>query len=513
MPPLASTLRRRTAAPVAAVLLSLLPAAAARGSLIADRAPNARAVAEIFVDERGARVEWELREGPEPALAILLDPVARPERISIAPPPGVGAEEIGFVLYHLGMPVTDAHYLAREEVAELNWDDPWRSRFLNPRLRRLYESPLGVFLHVGRYEVRVEIVGRPADLGIARIDPEKLPSQIASALNGRWRLTIDGEPAQAPLDRCQFLERRLRATEVIEAPPPGRVRSSTLGVVYRVRRTGWPRTAGLRWDYYPPPLERLSAALTEDFTMTPAVLRPGQNELTWQRPASATPEPAPAAPPPPAGAWEMVIPWIGGSSLLLLLAAAAVSGWRIRRRRPVSRSWLAASFALAGIASWAFTARRSAVPDGAEASAIVSALLENVYRAYDCPTDEEIYEALGRGITGDFLTEAYLQVRRALEVERTGGAMVKVSGVTLDAAGSLRASPYLFETNALWTVAGAVAHWGHVHNRLSRFSGQLTVVAEEGVWKIQSITLTNEERLPTRPGFTAAAGTPAPPKP
>ena len=55
-----------------------------------------------------------------------------PATLSIRPPEGKGSDRlanIGFVAYHRGLPINDFRYLSGEETLDLNWDDPWYSRF------------------------------------------------------------------------------------------------------------------------------------------------------------------------------------------------------------------------------------------------------------------------------------------------------------------------------------------------------------------------------------------------
>jgi hypothetical protein len=40
-----------------------------------------------------------------------------------------------------------------------------------------------------------------------------------------------------------------------------------------------------------------------------------------------------------------------------------------------------------------------------------------------------------------------------------------------------------------------VGHWGHVHQRSNRYQALLTVVVDEDQWKLQEMTVLQEERL------------------
>ena len=67
---------------------------------------------------------------------------SRPDSLTILPPMSedrrMSAANIGFVLYHGGVPVNDFRYLAAESTVDLDWDDPWYSRFRHRNLKRQY---------------------------------------------------------------------------------------------------------------------------------------------------------------------------------------------------------------------------------------------------------------------------------------------------------------------------------------------------------------------------------------
>ena len=157
----------------------------------------------------------------------------RPDTLSFHPPTAGGTfptATIGFITYHLGLPVMDFRYLGAESTLDLDWDDPWFSKFRNRNLWRQYDSPLNVFLYVEAYEVRVEIIARPrdiqkwADVGVGGLEAipvaiqEEIKQSVAGFFANNLDLTIDGESIEPVLDRVNFLERTLRTSTVINPP-------------------------------------------------------------------------------------------------------------------------------------------------------------------------------------------------------------------------------------------------------------------------------------------------------
>jgi hypothetical protein len=86
--------------------------------------------------------------------------------------------------------------------------------------------------------------------------------------------------------------------------------------------------------------------------------------------------------------------------------------------------------------------------------------LENVYRSFDYRDESVIYDSLERSVTGDLLTDTYLETRRSLELENQGGAWAKVKTVEM----------------------------------VESDHSPLTVQAVDGRWRISALDLIQEER-------------------
>jgi hypothetical protein len=99
-------------------------------------------------------------------------------------------------------------------------------------------------------------------------------------------------------------------------------------------------------------------------------------------------------------------------------------------------------------------------------------------------------------VTGPTLTEVYLEHRRALEMEERGGARARVEAVEVLEVGEVEpADDGGFTAEAGWKVGGTVTHFGHRHFRQNRYDALVHLVPDEGVWKVRSIEILEEERL------------------
>jgi hypothetical protein len=77
-----------------------------------------------------------------------------------------------------------------------------------------------------------------------------------------------------------------------------------------------------------------------------------------------------------------------------------------------------------------------------------------------------------------------------------GGAQAKVKDVALDAVKVLPSEQAnSFNVEASWTVHGSVGHWGHIHQRSNRYLANLTVSVDNDRWKLDQMSVLQEERL------------------
>ena len=46
-----------------------------------------------------------------------------------------------------------------------------------------------------------------------------------------------------------------------------------------------------------------------------------------------------------------------------------------------------------------------------------------------------------------------------------------------------------------WDVLGSVGHWGHIHQRVNRYVAEMIVEPVDGIWKITSLEIMEEQRI------------------
>lgn len=414
---------------------------------------------------------------------------------------------VGFVVYHLKVPVNDFRYLSRSQVLDLDWNDPWYSSFRTRNLRRTYFSPMSGFIYVEPYEVRKEIVVRPkdlqswVDLGLSGrqtipVDmQDELKRTAAEFLREHQAVVIDGERIAPELARINFLDRSLKTSRVIDPPEELDINSAILGVifVYPIVEP-LPERVTMTWDLFNDKIQLISAASVDQAGAMPVYLEPDYAVLVWQNFLKNPVLPTLvviAAPPSTVARVMLYLRWLLLAATLVLLIRWL---YGLRDDGPVGAA-LYGLGAAALVSAAAFYLGQAAVVSDERGQEIVGGLLHNVYRAFDFRDEGKIYDVLLQSVEGELLTKIYLETRRGLELASQGGARAKVKSIELTELTTRPSDDAGFVANATWTVAGAVGHWGHLHQRANRYKADMRVQPVNGNWKLTGLEILEEERL------------------
>ena len=439
----------------------------------------------------------------------------RPKTFAIKPPMQTGRHfagaNIGFMTYHLGLPIMDFRYLGREETADLDWEDPWYSKFRNRNLWRQYNSPINLFLYVEPYEIRVEVIARPkdlqqwVDLGVG--DHDTLPIEIQPGLREKvgdflgqhMRLNIDGRNVSPTLDRIHFLKRTLRVSTVIEPAEELDIASATLGAIFIYRTSGLPHQAALTWDLFSTKLPMVRAAAIDEAGPMPYFLTPDDNQLKWKN-FLKNPTTPMLVDVDPLNVWTPLSVPIASVLCGLLVVLMTV---RVVRSRRFALIVPASLLILVALVAWPHFRVTMANPltrfnsfSDKEKNELIGALLTNIYVSFDFRDESAIYDALARSATGELLTRIYLEMRRSLELQNQGGARVKIKEVDLIEVDHEKLTGKIgFVAKCTWNVRGTVGHWGHLHQRTNQYVARITVKSLNNEWKIVDLELLEEKRI------------------
>jgi hypothetical protein len=126
---------------------------------------------------------------------------------------------------------------------------------------------------------------------------------------------------------------------------------------------------------------------------------------------------------------------------------------------------------------------------------LVGSLLHNVYRAFDYRGEEVIYDVLEKSVSGELLTDIYLETQNSLVLANQGGARVKVKTTEVNNAELVERNGNSMTIASDWSVSGSVGHWGHIHQRSNGYRANLKISEIDGVWKLTGLEILEEQRL------------------
>lgn len=413
----------------------------------------------------------------------------------------------------------DFRYLSQNETLELDWEDPWYSKFRNRNLWRQFDAPLSMFLYVEPFEVRVELVARPVDLhrwtdlgirtnGTILISEQSaLKSRVIDFLSDKIDVSINGEKAHGTLDRIHFISRTLRKTGVVYPDQDLDTSSATLGVIFVFPVPDLPDSVTAKWRLFDEKITAVPVVATDEAGGLPSTLTPEDPVLAWKNYLTNPTIPAMLAIESPPVRPQVSIPWAS----LGLLAVGCLAGLRLRKTSSLGSSGIVLAlliFALGGAAwLWPRVNVQIANPiisqrqiNDQQATDITRSLMHNLYHSFDRREESVVYDQLATCVAGDLLREIYIQIMQRISLVDQGGAQVKVDDVeVVEAEFDFREDSPGFDSVVKWNVIGTVGHWGHLHSRANQYVAEFGVQPVDGAWKIVSMQITNEADLGTKP--------------
>ena len=322
---------------------------------------------------------------------------------------------------------------------------------------------------------------------VAIEEQSALKERIAAMIVAAASVTIDGEDREALLDRVDFMAVNARGVLPRPEPVPEPVDEAFIGVttVYLTAET--PSSVTLTWSSFDD-VSGVPATLIDPETTQTAMLAPAEPAIAWTNTLSEDPIPTVSA----VEVEPRTLPVPLASIPFLALAAFAL----VKRRDKLARIALVVAVIAAPLGSVAIALPSSSSPSNSEARRILASLLPNVYRAFEFREESAAYDRLSVSVTGETLTQVYLEHRRALEMEERGGARARVEAVGVQAVESVTPeNDRGFAAVALWTVGGTVTHFGHRHFRENRYRAAVSVVPIDDHRKIHAIEVLQEERV------------------
>jgi len=441
-------------------------------------------------------------------------------RLTIIPPldeKGRAIVTIGFIAYHKAVPIIDFRYLGAPAHLTLRWDDPWYSKFNNPNLKRHHKSALMSYLYVEPYEVRHEILTRVRDMeqwmdlglrGREYIEVDEwgsLKKNIGEFLLTKNKVLVDGKPLRPILDRTDYVKVALTGIQLLLQPERLDLSTAIVGVKFVYLTQGLPKEVTVDWELFTDKIKRVPATSIDPAGPLLSFVTPDDRIHKWTNFLKnyKIPQVAEVVVVDSLTKFNVPIGSVISLSLLLLV------GWQAKMQRQRSKSirpqlvtgtvlltatLLLSPFMHVSIGKPAIMAPKLGKT---EATELMQSLLKNVYRAFDFRREEDVYDKLAVSVSGDLLSDVYLQNRKSFAVQRAGGAQAKVKEVEIvDVTMQPHPDrPLALMFKSTWKALGTVGHWGHVHTRQNQYEANLTVEPVDGVWKITGLEMIEEKRI------------------
>ncbi|MBW2327604.1 MAG: hypothetical protein JRF45_14265 [Deltaproteobacteria bacterium] len=445
----------------------------------------------------------------KPASLTIIPPLDEQYKISKVP--------IGFMTYHNGVPINDFRYLSGPSKVTLDWTDPWYSTFDKKALKRWQRGGVMSFLYIEPYEVRHEILARVKDLSawidlglrgdefIEADENEPLKKRVGEFFLKQDKVLIDGKQLRPILDRTAFVKYAMTGSTFLVQPERLPINTATVGVIITYLTKGIPQEVTNEWNLWSDRIQKVPADAVDPAGPFPSYVTPDENVLTWKNFLKTYQIPTVTQIELDESLTTMNIP-IASVLCLLVLGPLAL---QIRKRRQNAKPvglhiglvifFLAGSVLLYPLLKVAVAKPAVIAPKmtDKEAVSVLNSLLKNIYRSFDFREEEDVYDRLATSVSGDLLSEIYLQNRKSLVVTQAGGARARVKEVEiLDVDVNHlddRSLGLLFHTK--WTAMGSVGHWGHIHIRKNQYEANITVEPVDGAWKITGLELLEEKRI------------------
>ena len=387
----------------------------------------------------------------------------KPEQLKIIPPldeNGIVTTDIGFVAYHRAVPIIDYRFLGQPATLNLDWQDPWYSKFENKNLSRHHKYPLMLYLYVEPRQLRLESLLRVSDITEMtgfNIDQQKLNvddkfQQLQAHLKDYYSregsLDIDGEEFRPDSVRVEFVKISLKGLKVVENASAVDESSLLVGVSQQFLRESLPQKIETQWSFFNQRVDRIPVIVTDPAGPFLSLLDKDYSEYGWQNFLKTYSDPV-IKPVDVKTGWYLDIPSIGEKKLL------------------------------------------DRLPDEQQALAIINGVLENVRIAYIEKQPASLSRVLGEVVTPGQAGHLTGELAKLFAPQVTGGSVGAVNEFNdfqlvdvrelNDKAG--------FSATLSGTATISAMHWGHTDRRQLKFQLLLDLVGVDDRWQLADITV------------------------
>jgi len=387
----------------------------------------------------------------------------KPETLTIIPPldeEGRALVSIGFIAYHKSVPIIDFRYLGQTAKLNLDWQDPWYTKFENKNLTRHHKYPLMLYLYVEPRQVRLESLMRFSDVAEltgfnvedfhASVEDKHqlLIKHIKNYYANKETLQIDGDSFKPDSIRVEFLNATLSGLKVIDITTAVDKYSLLVGISQQYLIEALPQKIESRWEFFNQRIDRIPVIVTDPVGPLQGLIDKDDPEFGWQNFLKQYSEPV-MLPVEVETGWSFNIPFIGETKIF------------------------------------------NQMPDQQEALTIVDGVLENIRIAFIEKEPGNFSRELGKVISSKQTDVTKNELAKLFSPKVTGGAVGAVqtfNNVQIVNMQELNNSDG-FSATINGSANISAKHWGHVDQRLVKFQVLLDLIEVNNQWHLADLTV------------------------
>ena len=393
----------------------------------------------------------------------------KPEILTIIPPldkEGRALVSLGFIAYHKSVPIIDFRYLGQAAKLNLDWQDPWYTRFDNKILTRHHKYPLMLYLYVEPRQARLEslmrfrdiaeLTGFNIDNSQANIEDKYrlLQEHIKNYYASKEVLKIDGGLFNPDSIRVRALNATLTGLKVIDMTTAADEDSLLVGISQQYFLAALPQKIEAHWQFFNQRIDRIPVIVTDPVGPFQTFIEKGDAEFGWQNFLKKYSEPV-IQPVSVETGWSLNIPFLGGTKIL------------------------------------------NQLPDQQQALSIVDGVLANGRAAFIEKEPDKLSRALGEVISSKQPEAMEKELGKLFLPQVTGGTVGAVQGFDDIQIVNIRElnNPNGFGTTVSGSAYISAQHWGHTDRRLVRFQLLLDLIEENKQWRLADLTVVDIKQI------------------
>ncbi len=437
----------------------------------------------------------------------------QPKQLNIVPNFSIikkAGEKHIITVSHQGLPVIDHGVLTQPELLNLNWDDPWYSYFINPKLKRDHNDPVMAFLYVEPQQIKSEIVVRIkemanwTDLGLRDtklIYPDEfvmLKQKIGQYLLSQNRVSADTIELSPTLEKVDFIRMGAADIQAYEPQQAQQQVATLIGISITYPSKELAKKIQWQWKLFNKKIQRVAIRAYDPAGLFDSYVTPDYPIFEWENMLADIDLPAADkktfSVPVQTKKQQVHYFW-----LMSLIGFIFVSLVGCRAIPPTLRKYIYIVVIIITLVMAYFLQKTGELTIGASttkldeklAKPVLKQLLWNVYQAFESSQEEITYEKLEYSVSGELQETLYLQNRQVFLSKN--GAHSKVSSIEINKLTNLSSSANIFDCE--WLVIGDVIHWGHQHRRENLYRAHIKLAPVNGHWKMVMLKSLDQQRV------------------